>query len=197
MIKYVIHDMRRPDIEWIRCIEELERQGITGYIQWPAYTGGITVEASISQSHKSIVREAREKRLPQVCIMESDVWFPEMGSWLWFEINMPKKFDLYLAGSYQQNMTQLRTSSLFGHEHRIAHPVGFHCYVIDKGYYEQFLDTPDDCHIDAAQEGGEYYVCYPFAAIQHPGWSANAKKDDVDYNTDLIPQDVFGGLPLK
>jgi hypothetical protein len=37
-------------------------------------------------------------------------------------------------------------------------------------------------------------VCYPFAALQRKGFSANNMKE-VDYNTLLQDIDVYGGLP--
>lgn len=191
MIIYVLHDLRRPDEEWRLCMEELERQGIRNYIMYPAVVNGNTVYQSINWSHKNIVSEAKHKNLPEVCIMESDVLFPAADGWKYFLRDMPEDFDIYLAGQYMHNMEPFRTNSLFSHHHSVNTIVGFHCYIVKARYYEQFLSVPDDGHVDCLQTGGTYRVCYPFAAIQRPGWSANAK-GNVDYNTLLGKEDVYG-----
>lgn len=191
MIIYVLHDLRQPDSTWVACMEELKRQGIERYIMYPAIINGLTVEQCINRSHKSIVAEAKHKNLPEVCIMESDVMFPAIDGWEYFLRDMPQAFDIHLAGVYSNSMDKFRTTSLFTHHHTVSNISGFHCYIVKSRYYDKFLEVPDDLHIDDAQQGGIYSVCYPFAAIQRPGWSANAKAK-VDYNTGLIPQDVYG-----
>jgi hypothetical protein len=198
MIVYVLHDLRRPNSEWLQCALELERQGITGYTLFPAQTNGQTVEESINISHKSIVALAKFHRLPEICILESDVLFPAVDGWQYFLRDMPETFDLYLGGVYSNSMDKFRTASLFGHHHTVATVTGMHCYIIRARFYDTFLGVRDDMHIDQALDGkGLYLVCYPFAAIQRKGWSANHKADDIDYNTSLIPQDIYYNPPFQ
>jgi hypothetical protein len=75
-------------------------------------------------------------------------------------------------------------------------PTGLHCYIIAQRYYDTFLATDPAVHIDTAQQKGLFKVCYPMAAIQRPGWSWN-NKEIVNYNTNLNPKDVYGGIPTN
>lgn len=198
MIIYVLHDLRRPDEEWVNCVGELERQGIEHYIMMPAITGRETVAASINASHKLIVQQAKEAHLPEVCIMESDVLFPAKDGWEYFLKNKPA-CDVYFGGVYEADRKE------FTDQQEMEMPMitkfsGMHCYIIDNTFYDTFLSLPDNDHIDTSLFGrGVFRVCYPFAAIQRPGWSANNSpgrsandKQDIDYNTILRPEDVYG-----
>lgn len=194
MIVYVLHDLRRPDHEWDACYNELVRQGIKDYQLIPATVDKETVPASINYSHKQMVALAKFHNLPEVCILESDVRFPAPAAWKYFLDNMPKKYHLYLGGCYSQNMNyfRLRRKEQSYPIIPVTFVTGLHCYIIHSSYYDIFLSSPDDMHIDVAQVQGTFKVIYPFAAIQRKGWSANAKREDVDYNTDLLPEDVYG-----
>jgi hypothetical protein len=189
---FVLHDPRRPESEWEACFKELERQGIEEFGRLvPVYAE--SVEKSINLTHKQAVRLAKHKGLTEVCIMESDVIFPAADGWRYFLANKPVVFDLYLAGVYSSSMESFRSLRpvLADSIIPIVQVNGMHCYIIHSNYYDTFLGTRDDEHIDAAQVKGNYKVCYPFAAIQRPGWSANNKKE-VDYNLNLKPEDVHG-----
>lgn len=183
MITMVLHDPRLPTEYWDRCAAELERQGISGYqVHFPVpCPGEWTVQRCINASHKNLVALAKFHNLDEVCIMESDVWFPAVDGWEYFLKNKPQLYDIYLAGTYDGCGEPTPTDGIRG----LIRPNGFHCYIIHQRHYDRFLSVNDDAHIDDAQPVGRIYkVCFPFAALQHPGWSANAKKD-VDYNGDL------------
>lgn len=184
----IIHDDRRDEEKRVLCEKEVHRQGIQQYNFWPANYVGETVEAAINQSHKQVVALAKEMGWDEVCIMESDVMFPAADGWKYFLMKqpLPGSYDLYLAGTYGEVLYH----KLYGYPYTDI-PCGFHCYIIDSRYYDTFLATPAEQHIDSAQRGGVYRLCYPFAAIQRPGWSANAKKK-VDYNVKLQRHDVYG-----
>jgi len=186
----IIHDDRRPEEERLLCEHELSRQGICARGFWPANYIGETVEAAINKSHRQVVEFATNMGWEEVCIMESDVLFPARDGWKWFLKNMPPKgkYDLFLAGTYGE----ILYSEILGYFYT-AIPCGFHCYIIDSRYYDTFLATPADQHIDSAQRGGVYRLCYPFAAIQRRGWSANHKSIQ-DYNVNLKPADVYGWI---
>lgn len=196
----VIHDLRRDDAELAICERELQRQGISEYAIWPAVTSGHdSVADCIAASHKNAIRLAKENDWDQVCIMESDVWFPSEKGWIYFLHNKPTQFDMYLAGIYN-NLEELRRHASFRKSLRgpitLYNPsliAGMHCYIMDHRYYDTFLDSPAG-HIDIAQEGrGDFRICYPFAALQRRSWSAN-NRSEQDYNGELISQDVYGGL---
>lgn len=181
---FVLWDPRSPDVEWIAGGGELERQGIEAKIVTPVYNSE-SVEKSINLSHKNMVRMAKAQNLPEVCILESDAQFPAPDGWQYFLENKPATFDIYLGGAYG-------LSGLQPGARRIISWEGMHCYIIHSRFYDRFLSVPEDQHIDVAMDGlGVYYVCYPFAAIQRPGWSATSKQE-VNYNRLLSKEDVYG-----
>ncbi len=173
---------------------ELDRQGIDAKFWEPIYDP-LNVVRSINLSHKQIVQFAVDHHLPEICIMEEDVMFPAPDGWQYFLANKPEYFDLYLAGAYgldQQTLQQVgkRTGAI-----PIGKFAGLHCYIISEVYYDKFLSTPENKHIDDQPIVGSYYVCAPFAALQHPGWSSNAQQM-VDYNCDpkiLPPECIYYG----
>ena len=182
----ILHDPRNLDNDWELCQQELERQGICAYWRELSVQAETVVE-SINMTHKRAVYFAKYKGLPEVCIMESDVMFPAADGWEYFLRNKPDSFDLYLAGTYGD--FDYHTEGGY----YVRRPAGFHCYIIHEKYYDKFLATPPELHIDDAQEGW-FSLCYPFAALQRPGWSATAKRK-VNYNNDLLnnrKEDVYG-----
>lgn len=199
---FVIHDLRRPDTELVICERELQRQGITEYGVWPAITSGCeTVPDCIAMSHKNVIRQAQEMDLEEVCVMESDVWFPVKGSWDYFLRNKPSVYDMWLASTYSISMDDMRNYASFRKSKRgpvtpysVSSVNGMHCYIMHSRYFDTFLLSPPG-HIDVAQDGrGDFRVCYPFAALQRESWSENNKKI-VNYNTELRKADVYRGEP--
>jgi len=197
---FVIHDLRRDDAELILCERELQRQGITEYGIWPAITSGCEVVADcIAMSHKNVIRQAQEMELDEVCVMESDVWFPGKGAWDYFLRHIPTEYDIYSAGDYRQ-LEELRRHASFRKSLRGPATVyktdrlaGLHCYIMHRNYFDTFLQSPAG-HIDIAQDGrGLFRICYPFAALQRESWSANNRKK-VDYNSEILKADVFNGF---
>lgn len=123
---------------------------------------------------------AKERNLPQVCIMEDDVCFPAKDGFAYWMTWEPENYDIYLAGTY-------------GSRKPCLYPIGLHCYLIRSRFYDAFLNVYPTKHIDTAMEGlGRFEVCYPMAAIQRPGWSANNKKL-VNFNVSLKKEDVYFG----
>lgn len=144
------------------------------------------VVQSINASHKMIVRLAKEAGLPEVCILEDDVFFPAEDGWDYWLSHKPNRFDLYLAGTYGQRWEENSLSF-------VTVPVGFHGYFVQSQFYDKFLAVDSGGHIDTAMEGlGNFRVCYPYAAVQRAGWSANHRKE-VDYNRALGKGDIYHG----
>lgn len=181
MIAHVIVNPFRPHTNTTLC-DELERQGINAKI-WQCINDSNNVVRSINLSHKQIVQFAVDHHLPQICIMEEDVWFPAKNGWQYFQQNIPEKFDLYLGGAYGLNYVALNNIQANPGAVEINNFAGLHCYIINSSYYVKFLSLPEDKHIDDQPGFGRFFVCSPFAALQHPGWSCNARQF-VDYNCD-------------
>lgn len=174
---------------------ELTQQKIDTKI-WPCVPDNQDVVRSISLSHKQIIAFAKEHHLPEVCIMEEDVMFPSPDGWQYFLENKPANFDLYLGGAYNLNEAAYKRIREQSGPVEIHNFAGLHCYIINESYYDKFLSIPEDKHIDDQPGMGRFYVCAPFAALQHPGWSANARCR-VDYNCDkriLPPECIYYGI---
>lgn len=165
-------------------IAELKRQKIESYEIWPCLLLPNVVH-SINSSHKMIVKDAKEKGLVECCIAEDDVMFPNENGWQWFLKNKPPFYDIYAGGSYFPfNKTDKEGAF------RVEQIVGFHLYFIHSRYYDIFLNTPVDQHIDTAQKSKLMYVCYPMAAVQRPGFSSN-NMAVCNYNSSLSKSDIY------
>lgn len=185
MTAHIIIDINKPVTSTPDTLEkELEEQGIKGKI-WVGVHDPTSVVRSINLSHKTIVAHAKESRLPEICIMEEDVMFLAPSAWQFFLDNKPKHFDLYLAGCYGLNQEAYKRVADGCGATRINNFAGLHCYIINETYYDKFLDMPEDTHIDNQPGMGVFYVCSPFAALQHPGYSANNRMP-VNYNTKIL-----------
>lgn len=194
MIANVIINPWRPNAN-LTLAAELERQEIEARI-WQCIPDSESVVRSINLSHKQIVAFAKEQQLPEVCIMEEDVMFPAPNGWQYFLENKPAEFDLYLGGAYNLNEAAYRRIREKNGPVEIHNFAGLHCYIINENYYNKFLSMPTNKHIDDQPGMGRFFVCAPFAALQHPGWSANARQH-VNYNCDkriLPPECIYYGI---
>lgn len=170
--------------------KELDQQGINAKI-WLAVHDSSSVAKSINLSHKIIVSYAKEHNLPEICILEEDVMFMAPGAWQYFLANKPEVFDLYLGGCYGLNQDAYRRIAEEAGATPIHNFAGLHCYIIDAGYYDKFLAMPEDKHIDDQPGMGRFFVCSPFAALQHPGWSSN-NKVMTNYNKKIPLECIYG-----
>lgn len=160
---------------------------------WAAVPWSANVVKSISMSHKHIVRMARLAGVEEVFIVEEDVMFTSPDSVRYFLENKPNDYDLYLGGCYGLNqLAKERIEKAGPGAHAIHNFTGLHCYIIHSRYFDKFLSLPEDQHIDNQPGMGQFYVCYPFIALQHPGWSANNRLK-VDYNTTISENFKYHG----
>jgi len=175
----IIFDNRQPN-DYDRLLQEFEQQGIHYYKFWEATVDKNSVVGSINASHKTIVRWAKESKMPEVCIAEQDLWFPADDGWGYFLSQKPKEYDLYLSATYIIPIENQKVC-------------GFHLYFVSERFYDQFLSVPDESHIDTSVGDlkGNFVFCYPFAALQNPGFSAN-NRAVVNYNSILKEEDVYG-----
>jgi hypothetical protein len=182
----VIYDDRRSD-DYERLLGEFMRQGITKYKFWNAVVDKNSVVASINASHKMIIQWAKDNNKEYVCIAEQDLSFPAKDGWQHFLKNKPDSFDIYIGGTYFVDGPQYWKPPVI----KVKDYVGNHLIIVSKKYYDTFLSVPDDAHIDMAQGGlGDFYVCFPFAAIQRAGFSFNCMVD-VNYNASLRKEWIY------
>jgi len=183
----VIYDDRINFNDKDRLIKEFERVGIKSYTFWDAVLDQKIVVDNIAQSHKNIVFDAKEKGLPCVLIAEQDLFFPNINGWKYFLENIPDVYDCYIGGSYLiDNRVEYKAPII-----RVNEWVGNHLILINERYYDTWLSTPLNSHIDSAQSGkGEFYVCFPYPALQNPSKSANNNHQLVNYN-DILPENYI------
>ena len=162
---------------------EMQRQGIEDYKLWPSvHIANKPKRTGISKAHKQIVEWALVEGLPEVCIMESDIWFPATDGYQYFLKNKPEDYDLYLGGITRGEIA----------DGKIKRYTGQFCYFIHEKYYTTFLDTDEKLDIDGAQSGrGDFYVCYPYACFCYPGYSEN-HGGQMDYSHLLVGRDIYG-----
>ena len=183
----ILFDDRRIELYEV-ILAEMERQRITDYrICNPILDNSIVTSINISQ--KQIVAEAKDLGHNECYIMEQDVWFPAEDGWQYFLNNKPKEFDIYIGGSYLVDNRIDYISPVT----KVNEWVGNHCIIIHEKYYDTFLDTDENLHIDTAQAGrGDFYLCYPMAALQRPSKSANNGYELVNYNKILTKEKIYG-----
>lgn len=183
MIAHIIVDPHRP-VDNMTLYNELKTQQID-WRMWSCVRDTQNVIRSINLSHKQIVKYAKDNGLPEICIMEEDVWFMAPGAWQYFLRNKPADYDLYLAGAYALNpLAKKRLEEQHGPV-EIHNFAGLHCYMISERYYDRFLSIPEWKHIDDQPGMGVFYVLFPFAALQHPGWSSTSRNPKSDYNCSI------------
>ena len=181
LINVIFDDRHEGDKQ--RLLKEFQEQGIEEYTFWNAIILNHSVVASINASHKRIVKWAKLVGLKEVVVAEQDLQFTDKGAWEFFLSNKPENYKLYLWGSY---VTPISNNKV----------CGFQLYIIHESFYDKFLSVPDDSHIDTAMDSlnDTYDYCYPFPALQRPGFSAN-NKDQVNYNSILKKEDIYVSMP--
>jgi hypothetical protein len=182
---HIIFDDRKIE-KYDPLITELKRQRITDFEIFPCILRP-NVVASINASHKMIVRMAKESGLKEVCIAEDDLMFKSAHGWSYFVRNKPAEFDIYIGGTYLIDKPETWEPPLV----KVKDYVGNHLIIVAEKYYDRFLSVSDNDHIDTAQGGlGDFYVCFPFAALQRPGFSSN-NMAIVNYNAPLKEEWVY------
>ncbi len=183
MFTGIIHDGSNTG-RYNRLVKELEWQGIKDYHIFPAIHDIRSTKKGINLAHKQIIEYAQVAGFEEMCVMEDDIKFCHPNSFNYFLKMKPKDYDLYLGGIYVGEILPDNTVTSFS---------GFHLYVCHSRFYEKFLATPDDAHIDREMTGlGKYIVCEPFAAIQHNGFSSNTGKMEV-YDNLLQGRNLYNG----
>lgn len=178
----IILDSRIPE-KYDNLIYELNRQKIADFEIFPCLIYPDVV-SSINASHKMIVQKAKDENKNECCIMEDDCMFPSENGWQYFLDNKPMEFDIYSAGNYMAFKRPEKPCIM-----KVDCIVGLHLYFIHSKYYDNFLATANNKHIDTEQKG-DLYVCYPMPALQRAGFSAN-NKSMTNYNAILSTGDIY------
>ncbi len=148
----------------------------------------------ICQSHKAIIREAKENGYPYCCVMEDDAIWLGKGSWEYFLENMPDDFDIYFSMIYCGEIHNNRIMSQFS---------AMTCYVVAERFYDFFLDgIVDDCHIDRElgkhADRFKFMLCPEIPCEQMGGLSNNTLTKVNDYRPQLkrLGRKMYGDIKL-
>lgn len=160
-------------------LKEIQEQNITNYKIW----NGIFFEdnpiKAISQSHKMIVRYAKEQKLPNIIIAEDDITFTNKGAWLYFLNSIPKEYDMFLGHIF---------SGKWDSNGKVKGPFSaMTLYSIHEKFYNSFLLKSEKEHIDLVINKAwrhDIKLCLPMVCKQLPGWSDTEKAfvDRSKYN---------------
>lgn len=170
-------------------LEELKKYQIEHKI-WDACIDKKTVLESITESFRRIIQEAKDNGLKRVIIAEDDLMFPSDGSWEYFLKNEPVQYHVYIGGSYIIDNRGVYEPPLV----KVESWVGNHLIMVHESYYDTWLSSKPNGHIDTEQSGkGDFYVCFPYAALQRPSMSANNKGQIVNYNSVVPKEYIYKG----
>lgn len=156
------------------------------------YSEGLPM-SNIAQAHKNVVQKAKDFELPYCVILEDDVLFPVKKKAYQYFIesmkNLPGDWDIYTSGFYTADTIEQDYDNIY----RISRFSGLHLYCVNSKFYDRFLTCPAAVNIDQwiSQEGiGICFCCYPFAAIQHHGYSENVGRE-VNYSKLLEGRKIY------
>lgn len=160
---------------------QLFKQDLIGCL-WPGILDLENSKRGISKAHKQIVSYAKNQNLPSIIIAEDDIKFTDLGGFDYFIKNEPIDYDLYLGGIYFGNIKA---------DNSVEDFAGLTLYKIKQKFYDTFLSINEEKDIDRElSKKGKFFVCDPFVAIQHNGFSDNVKKN-VNYDSHLISKKLF------
>ena len=179
---YLIHDRLRADRQ-ILYRKELDEQGIEFWELIPAVKGESPIR-NIAKAHKECIRRAIKADLPQAIILEDDVKFVCPGAFnrfldLSLQLDTNTEWDVFISGSYEY-----KTLNQQEYYRPLSRFSGLHCYMVNKKFYQRFLDLPEIVNIDKeiSKAKANIWMAHPMLALQHDGFSDNVKKV-TNYNT--------------
>ncbi|HET7118429.1 MAG TPA: hypothetical protein VFI29_18175 [Hanamia sp.] len=183
----IIHLPHRIDRKQ-SIIRELSEQGISRFKFWQGFLNSRDPAFGISESHKQIVQDAKNRKLATVIIAEDDIYFTAPGAFNYFCENQPLDYDLYLGAISYGKINSNQIVSNFS---------GLLLYQVHERFYDKFLDMPPDQHLDRALRGkGLYEVCPAFVVVENNSLSDNSGKE-IDNRIYYKDRPLFGREPIK
>lgn len=175
---FLIHDKEREDRKKL-FTKEFNEQDIHEWYVIDAVKTHKNRAINVAEAHKTCVQRAVASDLERVVIMEDDVAFVAPGAYkrfLGLAGEIPEDWDILISGSYDYKIQNTDFTGM-----PIVWPdkakyvgldkfSGLHCYMINKNYYQTFLDTDPKNNLDK-QLTGNIYMAWPQLALQHDGLS--------------------------
>ena len=187
----ILHLPKRTD-RLANLMQQLDEQEIDNYTIIEGQVDLAAVFRGINNSHKSIVRLARQQKMENVIIAEDDICFLGKGAWKYFleQLELNKDADIFLSMIYE---------GVIDENNRIVKNVksfsALTLYSINAKFYDTFLGLKDMAHIDkelgTLADKFDFRVCSPFVCKQIDGFS-DQKKQDCKYDKYLKGRKLFG-----
>lgn len=187
----ILHLPKRTD-RLENLMKELEEQEITDYTIIEGIENFL-VFRDISNSHKKIIRLAKQQKISNCIVAEDDIKFTSKGAWKYFLSQIPKSYDIFFASLYEGKVDD--NNRLLASEKQKDMLSGLTLYSISERFYDTFLNISDMNHLDknigVLADKYEFYVCPEFCAIQMNGYSDN-KKIHCNYDHYMKGRKLFG-----
>jgi len=174
------HSVKQNDLflESLRREQNFKSQAYEHKITYGIWEGIIDDELpwrGISKSHKQIIQDAKDNKLPYVTIAEDDFKLKPNG-WKIFTNSIPDEFDIFYAGISGGTVNE-ETKEITGAS-------GMFLYCVHHRFYDAFLLANETVNIDRWLSGlgleeiekilgrkPVYKICYPMACITRDGVS--------------------------
>lgn len=135
----IIHLKERVEREELYK-RECTEQGICHYKVWEGIKNSSFVQTGICQSHKQIIKDAKNRGLQETIIMEDDVKFTSLNAFNYALDNKPKDYDAYFMGISGGDIDEIN-KTVIGFS-------GLFCYMVHERFYDIFLEADEGSHLD-------------------------------------------------
>lgn len=185
----VIHDREQHD----RLPGIIEQLFGIPHIYFPAVRAA-DFATGCAAAHKAVVRHLQARAEPYGIVAEDDLRWTAPGAWGHFLAGMavlPPDWDIYLGGISSGVVDRSGVGPL----RRVSRFTGLHLYAVSARCYTRLLGCPSGKHLDVwlgRQSDLQAYLCWPMAAVQAPGWSAN-RQCVVDDSARFAQFELWGG----
>jgi len=169
------------DNRYKMLVTELEGQGLDinkDVEVFKAVMNQHSPQVGISESHRGVVQIAKNRNLPFVVILEDDIHFLSPFAYKRFMnimARLPKDWELFFGNVYDGDVEE----EYSGYAELKGKVSGLNMYCINASFYDSFLDADPAYNIDhwlSTVTMPKMYVCWPFLALQHDGFSYNRKE---------------------
>lgn len=183
MIINIINRVKRTDRR--EAVTEQMEQEHCSYRFWDGVEGKVP-KHNIHKAHKNIIQWAKDMKMTKVCVAEDDACFCAPGAWKYFLDNEPVDADMYVASYYSGSHDEFFNVKGFR---------GMTLYILYAKAFDLFLSLSENLHIDGAlaMSSAKIVTCYPFAAIQSPGYSDQRKRFTADDQLRLKNKILYTG----
>ena len=193
---YCINLKNRED-RWKSFLSEMARLNITDFKRFDAVNGKeldytnlsynknlLSGELGVLMSHINLIKEAKERNLDSILVMEDDVYFTDEI----YKINdylnsIPKDWNfIYFGANHNQNIPEIINDKIC----RLKHSFGLQCVAIKNTMYDRILsdvvklEKQIDVYYAEYQSENKSYCFNPNIALQIVSYS-DIQNKVVDY----------------